>query len=141
MIYGYARVSTAQQSIERQIRNIKESYPEAVIVAEAFTGTTTERPKWQRLAATVKAGDLIVFDSVSRMSRDAAEGYAAYEQLHARRGACFSPGAYDRHGGFPARAGGLCAAHGREYRSDIAGDQRIFNGAGAGANSDRVRPG
>ena len=81
MIYGYARVSTPQQNIERQIRNIKDRYPEAVIVAEAFTGTTNERPKWQRLGATVKPGDMIVFDSVSRMSRDAAEGYAAYEQL------------------------------------------------------------
>lgn len=82
MIYGYARVSTPQQNIERQIRNIKERYPEAVIVAEAFTGTTTERPKWQRLVATVRSGDLIVFDSVSRMSRTAAEGFAAYEQLY-----------------------------------------------------------
>lgn len=81
MIYGYARVSTPQQHIERQIRNIKERYPEAVIVAEAFTGTTTERPRWQRLAATVKPGDMIVFDSVSRMSRDATEGFSAYEQL------------------------------------------------------------
>lgn len=81
MIYGYARVSTPQQNIDRQIRNIKDRYPEAVIVAETFTGTTNERPKWQRLAATVKPGDMIVFDGVSRMSRDAAEGYAAYEQL------------------------------------------------------------
>ena len=84
MIYGYARISRPQQSIERQIRNIKERYPEAVIVQEIYTGTTTERPKWQRLMATVKAGDMIVFDSVSRMSRSAEEGYEAYQELYRR---------------------------------------------------------
>lgn len=84
MIYGYARISRPQQNIERQIRNIKERYPEAVIVEEAFTGTTIERPKWQRLAATVQQGDTIVFDSVSRMSRDAEEGFSAYETLFSR---------------------------------------------------------
>ena len=84
MIYGYARISRPQQNIDRQIRNIKEKYPEAVIVEEAYTGTTIERPKWQRLLSMVKAGDTIIFDSVSRMSRDAEEGFAAYEELFSR---------------------------------------------------------
>ena len=38
MIYGYARISRKSQSIERQIRNIKAEYPNAVILQEAFTG-------------------------------------------------------------------------------------------------------
>jgi len=38
-MYGYCRISQKKQSIERQIRNIKEAYPEAVIIEEAFTGT------------------------------------------------------------------------------------------------------
>ena len=84
MIYGYARISRPTQSIERQKRNIKFKYPGAVIVEEAFTGTTTERPKWLRLVAAVKSGDTIIFDSVSRMSRDAEEGFAAYEELYNR---------------------------------------------------------
>lgn len=84
MIYGYARISRPQQNIDRQIRNIKEKYPEAVIVEEAYTGTTIERPKWQRLAAAVQQDDTIVFDSVSRMSRDAEEGFSAYETLFSR---------------------------------------------------------
>lgn len=84
MIYGYARISRPTQSIERQKRNIKTRYPDAVIIEEAFTGTTTDRPKWQRLSALAKAGDTIVFDSVSRMSRNAEEGFAAYEELFTR---------------------------------------------------------
>lgn len=83
-IYGYARISRKQQSIERQIRNIKSEYPTAVIKQEAFTGTTTDRPEWTKLYKHVKEGDTIVFDSVSRMSRNAEEGFRAYEELYNR---------------------------------------------------------
>lgn len=81
MTYGYVRSSTAKQSIDRQIRNIKSFAPHAVIVSEVYTGTKMTRSKWEKLMQTVKAGDTIMFDSVSRMSRDAEEGYAVYEQL------------------------------------------------------------
>lgn len=81
-VYGYARISTAKQSIDRQIRNIKAAYPEAVIVQEAYTGTTTDRPQWCKLIDKVKPGDTIVFDSVSRMSRNADEGFTTYETLY-----------------------------------------------------------
>lgn len=83
-VYGYARISTAKQSIDRQIRNIKREYPDAVIVQEAYTGTKIDRKEWSKLFATVKAGDTIVFDSVSRMSRNADEGFAVYEELFNR---------------------------------------------------------
>ena len=86
-VYGYARISTAKQSIDRQIRNIKEAFPEildACIFAEAFTGTKMDRPKWNRLLSLVKEGDTIVFDSVSRMSRNADEGIETYLDLFHR---------------------------------------------------------
>ena len=83
-IYGYCRISTPQQNIERQERNIKAAYPDAVLVSEAYTGTKIERPKWSRLLARVVKGDTIVFDSVSCMRRDAFDGYAAYEDLYSR---------------------------------------------------------
>lgn len=83
-VYGYPRISTKKQSIERQIRNIKEAYPDAVIVPEVYTGTTTDRPAWCKLLKAVRAGDTIVFDSVSRMSRDAAEGFSLYKELFER---------------------------------------------------------
>lgn len=80
-IYGYCRVSTARQSIERQIRNIKGEYKTALIYQEAKTGTNFDRAEWQKLMKIIKPGDTIVFDSVSRMSREAAEGFEVYEQL------------------------------------------------------------
>lgn len=82
MIYGYCRISRAKQSIERQIRNIKAVYPEAVIIEEVFTRTRIDRKEWNKLTSKVKCGDTIVFDSVSRMSGNAEEGFTAYEELY-----------------------------------------------------------
>lgn len=82
MIYGYCRISRAKQSIERQIRNIKAAYPEAVIIEEVFTRTRIDRKEWNKLTSKIKCGDTIVFDSVSRMSGNADEGFTAYEELY-----------------------------------------------------------
>ena len=73
-IYGYARISTSKQSIERQVRNIEQQFPKAVIIREAYTGTKLDRKEWNKLFSTAQAGDTIVFDSVSRMSRNADDG-------------------------------------------------------------------
>ena len=83
-IYGYVRISTKKQSIERQIRNIKVPYPTAVIVEEIYTGTSIDRKEWNKLVKRVVQGDTIVFDSVSRMSRNAQEGFEIYEELYSR---------------------------------------------------------
>jgi len=82
MIYGYARISRKEQSIERQIRNIKKEYPDALIIQEAYTGTRMERPEWSKLYNKVRPGDTIIFDSVSRMSRNADEGIKTYFDLY-----------------------------------------------------------
>ena len=82
MVYGYCRISTQKQSMERQVRNITAAYPAAIIYQEAYTGTKLEgREKLEKLLKTVKAGDTIVFDSVSRMSRNADEGFKLYKRL------------------------------------------------------------
>ena len=82
-IYGYCRISTAKQNIDRQIRNILAAYPKAIIVKEVFTGTKVQgRKHLERILKNIQPGDCIVFDSVSRMSHDADEGYSLYEKLY-----------------------------------------------------------
>lgn len=82
MIYGYVRVSTDKQNIDRQIRNILAVDASAKIYQEIFTGTkTTGRHKFQKLLNKVQSGDTIIFDSVSRMSRNASEGFELYKKL------------------------------------------------------------
>lgn len=81
MIYGYCRVSTTHQRITRQVNNILEKFPSAHIIKEFYTGTTQSRPLWEKLVSQIRSGDIIVFDSVSRMSRNADEGFKDYKQL------------------------------------------------------------
>ena len=82
-IYGYCRISTREQSIERQNRNIKKLYPNAILINEIYTGRKIEgRKEWNKLLKIIKSGDTIVFDSVSRMSRNAIEGFELYKKLY-----------------------------------------------------------
>ena len=77
MDYGYCRISTPKQNIDRQERNILDVYPAAHIVKETFTGTKINgRKDWNKLykLATQEAETKnmrIIFDSVSRFSRKA----------------------------------------------------------------------
>ena len=73
-----------RQKIERQIDNIKQQYPAAVIVSESYTGTTMDRPVWNKLLKAIKPDDTLVLDEVSRMSRTAQEGFEVYLDLFNR---------------------------------------------------------
>ena len=62
--YGYCRISTPKQSIDRQVRNILKEYPEAYIVKEVYTGTKLYgRREWDKLYVSVlkeaKKGNLL----------------------------------------------------------------------------------
>ena len=81
--YGYCRISTAKQSIDRQVRNILASFPNADIRKEVYTGTKYQgREELKKILDKVQTGDTIVFDSVSRMSRNADEGIKLYFDLY-----------------------------------------------------------
>lgn len=80
--YGYARISTQKQNIDRQVRNILALYPKVYIIKEIYTGTKFQgRKELDKLLNKVTAGDTIIFDSVSRMSRNAEDGFVMYEKL------------------------------------------------------------
>ncbi len=80
--YGYCRISTGRQNIERQVRNIQSTFPNALIVKEVYTGTKFQgRKELDKILDKVQSGDTIIFDSVSRMSRDAENGYNLYEKM------------------------------------------------------------
>ena len=74
--------STPNQNIERQVRNIKKLYPNAHIVKEVYTGTKFQgRKEFDKILRLIKDDDTIIFDSVSRMSRTADEGFELYKEL------------------------------------------------------------
>lgn len=84
MIYGYCRISTPNQNINRQVENILREFPTANIYKESFTGRSMARPEWLKLKSKLRVGDICVFDEVSRMSRNSEDGITEYEELFKR---------------------------------------------------------
>ncbi len=82
MVYGIVRCSTKKQKADRQIENILRNYPTAIIVCDFCSGRTLDRPNWSATRKKFKSGDIVVFDEVSRMSRNSDEGFALYEELY-----------------------------------------------------------
>lgn len=81
-VYGYARVSTKQQKIERQVENIRLFSPDAIIYQEKQSGKDIGgRAVFRKMLEKVESGDTVIFDEVSRMSRNADEGYQLYMEL------------------------------------------------------------
>ena len=83
--YGYCRISNGTQNIERQVRNIESYDKDAIIFQETYTGTKIQgRVELDKILKAVRKNpdSTIIFDSVSRMSRDAVEGFKLYEELY-----------------------------------------------------------
>jgi DNA invertase Pin-like site-specific DNA recombinase len=71
-IYAYARVSTKDQNLNQQLQELAK-YNSDFQVSETFTGTTTDRPKFQKLLSGLKKGDTFIVREVSRLGRKTAE--------------------------------------------------------------------
>ena len=73
-IYGYARVSTREQSADRQVKALKEfGVVEANIYVDRQTGSDFERPSYKRLMRKLRVEDVLVVKSIDRLGRNYAE--------------------------------------------------------------------
>ena len=86
MIYGYARVSSKEQTLERQLKILREK---GVDIANIFTEfasgkTFKDRIEYQRLLEKCKVGDTIYFTSLDRFSRNITETSKQLEILENR---------------------------------------------------------
>ena len=71
MIYGYARVSSQEQNLDRQMIALKaHDVPESHIICEKASGKDFERPQWKRLVRRLKPGDVLVIKSLDRFGRN-----------------------------------------------------------------------
>lgn len=78
MIYGYARVSTKGQakdgnSLEAQEKALKESGASEIYV-DAFTGTKTDRPEFDKLMDKIQKGDTLIVTKLDRFARSMTQG-------------------------------------------------------------------
>jgi DNA invertase Pin-like site-specific DNA recombinase len=72
MIYGYARVSTAEQNAARQIKQLKDAGCE-YIFEEKVSGATTERPQLQAMIDALQPGDVVIVSDLTRISRSSRD--------------------------------------------------------------------
>jgi DNA invertase Pin-like site-specific DNA recombinase len=67
-VYGYARVSTPQQSLDAQIAELKNAGATKVF-SEKFTGRTNVRPEFQKLMKKLQPGDTVLATKLDRLGR------------------------------------------------------------------------
>ena len=73
-VYGYVRVSTKEQNLDRQIDSMHEQgISNQFIYADKESGKNFSRPAYKKLLSKIKPGDTVVFHSLDRMGRDYEE--------------------------------------------------------------------
>ena len=82
MIIGYARVSKVEQNLNRQIDAL-ESYGVERIISEKITGRIKSREGIDTLLNSVRAGDTVVVESMSRLGRNTLNVMSLIEELTA----------------------------------------------------------
>ena len=86
MIFGYARVSSKEQTLERQLKILEEKGVDKTNIYKEFASGKTfkDRIEYQRLLEKCKVGDTIYFASLDRFSRNIAETTKQLETLEKR---------------------------------------------------------
>lgn len=74
-IMGYARVSSTEQSLARQLAELRKYVPEENIVTDKQSGKDLNRPGYQALKGPLglRRGDVLVIKSLDRLSRNKQE--------------------------------------------------------------------
>ena len=73
-LFGYARVSTSQQSLDIQLQTLKEAgVEERRIFSDKITGSQLEREGLDLLRVKVEKGDVILVKKLDRLGRDTAD--------------------------------------------------------------------
>ncbi|EPC78303.1 resolvase [Lacticaseibacillus paracasei subsp. paracasei Lpp221] len=83
--YGYARVSTLGQSLDDQIAQLKTAGVRSEnLFAEKYTGTTVQRPKFDKLIELADQGDVIIVTKLDRLARNTKEALTVLDDLQDR---------------------------------------------------------
>ena len=91
-IYGYCRVSSKGQAregfgLEAQEQQILERYADARIFKESYTGTTTDRPVFNEVIASLKENDMLVVAKLDRLARNTVEGIEIVKEIFKKKAA------------------------------------------------------
>lgn len=77
---GYARVSTVDQNLDRQLQALEDAGCD-VIYSEKITGTRKDRPELQRLLADLHIGDTVIVKELTRVSRSTSDMLSLVQEI------------------------------------------------------------
>lgn len=83
MIIGYARVSTVEQNLDRQLDTLNENGAEKIFTEKA-TGKKADRPELLRMMEHLRDGDVVIVSELTRLSRSTQDLFAIVEQVQAK---------------------------------------------------------
>ena len=83
MKIGYARVSTQDQKLENQIDELQRAGAEK-IYQEKYTGTTTQRPVFNKLLQQFNENDMLIVTKLDRFARNTREALEIIQTLFER---------------------------------------------------------
>ena len=83
MTIGYARVSTIDQNLDRQIDAMKENGAEKIFT-EKVTGKKFDRPELTRMIDQLRDGDIVVISELTRLSRSTKDLFVIVEQIQSK---------------------------------------------------------
>ena len=83
MVFGYARISTAGQSLEAQIDMLRQAGTEKIF-SDVFTGAKNDRPELDKLLKIIKEGDKLIVTKLDRIARSLVHGIQLIESLSDR---------------------------------------------------------
>ena len=84
MIYGYARVSSKEQNLDRQLDTFK-TQKITNIFTDKQSGKDTNRPELQRLLEVLQAGDTLAICSLDRLSRNFEDIMHLWQQIEDKK--------------------------------------------------------
>src|SRR5258708_28848087 len=84
MKYGYARVSTDDQTPALQLAALKNAGCKTVFKDEGLSGATTKRPALLRCLKKLRSGDMLIVWKLDRLARSLRDLIAMLDDLRAR---------------------------------------------------------
>lgn len=86
-MYGYARVSSREQNLDRQLDALRAfGVEDGAVYADKASGKDFERPAWHRLMGELRPGDVLAVKSIDRLGRDYAEILDVWRDVTKARG-------------------------------------------------------
>lgn len=86
-MYAYARVSSREQNLDRQLDALRAfGVEDGAVYADKASGKDFERPAWHRLMGELRPGDVLAVKSIDRLGRDYAEILDVWRDVTKARG-------------------------------------------------------